>query len=190
MGQDRQGQSQLMAQAVSANVRQLRARAGLTLQALADRAGIGKSTLALVESGGGNPSLDTLAALATALGVPVGTLVTTPTATVRLVRAGAGTHLEYADPRMSAELLASTGRRGITEVYWLQADAGGARTADAHVPGTIEHVLVVSGRMRIGPAEAPVELAPGDLLTFHADLPHHYEGLAPESRAVLLLDYA
>ena len=41
----------------------------MTLSALAARAGVAKSTVSLIERGQGNPSIDTVWALASALGV-------------------------------------------------------------------------------------------------------------------------
>jgi transcriptional regulator with XRE-family HTH domain len=52
--------------------------AGLSLTELARRAGIAKSTLSQLESGAGNPSVETLWALAVALGVPFSRLVDLP----------------------------------------------------------------------------------------------------------------
>ena len=56
---------------VAANIRTLRARQGLSMGQLAARAGMSKGTLSKLESGDGNPTLDTLAALASALSVPL-----------------------------------------------------------------------------------------------------------------------
>ena len=52
---------------VSLSLRRERARAALSLTELARRAGIAKSTLSQLENGSGNPSLETLWALGTAL---------------------------------------------------------------------------------------------------------------------------
>ena len=52
-----------------------------------------------------------------------------------------------------------------------------------------EHLLVTAGRMEVGPLDAPVTLAPGDLASFAADVPHAYRGLEPGSAAVLVMDY-
>lgn len=43
-----------------------------------------------------------------------------------------------------------------------------------HATGTIEHLLVSSGRLTAGPADAPADLHPGDLLAFAGDAPHLY----------------
>src|SRR5256885_15741486 len=55
---------------IAASIRRERERAGLSLSELAKRAGIAKSTLSQLESGLGNPSVETLWALGGALGVP------------------------------------------------------------------------------------------------------------------------
>ena len=52
-----------------------------------------------------------------------------------------------------------------------------------------EHLLVTAGRMEVGPLDAPVELGPGDLATFAADVAHAYRALEPGSAAVLVMDY-
>lgn len=52
-----------------------RARTGLSLAEVARRAGIAKSTLSQLESGNGNPSLETLWALCVALDIPFAQLL-------------------------------------------------------------------------------------------------------------------
>ena len=72
---------------VATNIRRLRQQAGLTLAELAAEAGLGKSTLAQLESGRGNPSVETLWAIAAALRVPFGRLVEEEGPALRVVRA-------------------------------------------------------------------------------------------------------
>jgi quercetin dioxygenase-like cupin family protein len=43
--------------------------------------------------------------------------------------------------------------------------------------------------MRTGPADAPVELGPGDYATFRGDVPHLYEALEPGTWAVLVMEH-
>ena len=52
---------------IAASIRRERDRSGLSLTELAKRAGIAKSTLSQLESGVGNPSVETLWALGVAL---------------------------------------------------------------------------------------------------------------------------
>ncbi len=60
---------------VAHNIRLLRERRGLSLAELARRAGLAKQTLSRLEQGSGNPTVDTLFAIAEALRVPVTRLV-------------------------------------------------------------------------------------------------------------------
>jgi transcriptional regulator with XRE-family HTH domain len=62
-----------MADVFGARLKELRRRAGITQQALAQSAGLSVSTVARLEQGG-RPAPETVALLARALGVPVGSL--------------------------------------------------------------------------------------------------------------------
>jgi len=174
---------------VAANVRALRAAADLTLPELAERTGLGRSTLAQIESGRANPSMETVWAIASALGVPFGRLVEPATPPVRVVRAGQGVHLALAESGLETRLLATSPRRGSFELYVMEGEPGRPRTAAAHAPGTVEHLLVMRGTLRAGPSAATEDLETGDLLTFAADVEHRYEALAAGSRALLVMDY-
>ncbi len=89
-----------------------------------------------------------------------------------------------------ARLLATSARRGSTELYLLEIEPGAARHAEPHIAGVVEHVLVLDGTLRAGPEAAPVTLEPGDLASFSGDAPHRYEAVAPGTRALLWMDYA
>ena len=177
------------AMTLAANLRLLRARANFTLADLAARAGIGKSTLAQLESGKANPSIDTLFSLAVALGVPLGHLFAASTPEVRVVRRKEGIPLDSSNHTFHAELLATSGRHGTVEIMSLEMRHGATRVADPHIRGTVEHILVYEGRLRTGPVDHPVDLDPGDFVSFDADVPHCYEALEKPTRWVGVLDY-
>jgi transcriptional regulator with XRE-family HTH domain len=174
---------------VADSVRDHRTRAGQSLAELAAAAGIGKSTLHAIEAGDANPSIETLWALARALGVPFGELLDPPPPSVRVVRAGEGPRVDSEGSNMVAHLVATTARGARTEWYTLDLVPGRSRMADAHTSGTVEHVLVVAGRLRVGPEDEPVVLAAGDLATFRGDVAHRYDTLEEGTRALLLLEY-
>jgi transcriptional regulator with XRE-family HTH domain len=178
--------------AVAGNVRTLRLEAGLTLAELAAAAGLGKSTLAQLESGRANPSVETLWAIGAALQVPFARLVEERRPAVEVVRI-------IDAPVMHAEetagwagrLIAASPRRGTFDLYAIDLEAGAVRHADAHHSGVVEHFLVVSGRLRVGPRSdpvGPVELGPDELVTFAADVPHVYEAIET-TRGILLMSY-
>src|SRR2546423_9773699 len=75
---------------IAASLRRERRRTGLSLAEVARRAGIAKSTLSQLESGSGNPSVETLWALSVTLDVPFAQLVDPPRPRVKVIRAGEG----------------------------------------------------------------------------------------------------
>jgi transcriptional regulator with XRE-family HTH domain len=175
--------------AIAASLRRERDRAGLSLTELARRAGIAKSTLSQLESGTGNPSVETLWALGVALGVPFSQLVDPPAPQVRVVRAGQGPRIPAEQSAYAGTLLATGSPHARRDIYIIDQEPGTIRQADAHIPGSVEHLVVAAGRMRVGPAGAPVELGPGDYATFRGDAPHCYEALEPGSWAVLVMEH-
>src|SRR5438309_12088082 len=62
-------------EAMAGNVRGLRVAGGISLDRLAESSGVGRSTLARLEAGQANPTIETLFAIADALRVPLGDLV-------------------------------------------------------------------------------------------------------------------
>lgn len=174
---------------VADNVRALRDDAGLTLPELATRTGLGRSTLAQLESGRANPGIETLWAIARALGVPFGRLVEPAAPSVRVVRAGGGVRVHAEAGAFLVRLLSTSPRRGSFEIYVIEAEPGSSRGAEPHTRGLIEHLLVTAGRLRAGPLLAPQEVGAGDLLSFAGDVDHVYEALSPRTSALLLMDY-
>lgn len=174
---------------VAGTVRDLRTTAGRSLGDVAAAAGIGKSTLHAIEAGDANPGVETLWALARALGVPFGELLDPPPPAVRVVRAGTSPRVASEVATMQVHLLLATGRASRLEIYQVDLQPGPLRDADAHGEGTVEHLLVTGGRLRAGPIGATEDLEVGDLVSFPGDRAHRYEALAPDTRAVLLLEY-
>src|SRR5919106_1185133 len=105
---------------VAANVRALRMQAGMTLAELATAAGLGKSTLAQLESGRANPSVETLWAIAAALQVPFARIVEEQRPALRVVRARDVPAMRSAEtPGWAGRLLSASHRRGSFDLYAL-----------------------------------------------------------------------
>ena len=174
---------------IAAALRRERERVNISLTELARRAGIAKSTLSQLESGMGNPSVETLWALGVALDVPFSRLVEPPNTAVRVVRAGDGPRIRSEHAEFAATLLSSGPAHVRRDVYLMELEPGTVRTAEAHTARSVEHVVVGTGRLRVGPEQEPVELGPGDYATFPGDVPHRYEALAPGTFAVLVMEH-
>ncbi len=187
---DRPGDAAVIVARVAENVRNMRNRNGLSLSELATRAGVSKSTLSQLESGSANPSIETLWAIASALGVPFAQILEPREPEVRVVRRGEGIRIDAEDATFHARLLGSRSGRGAFEVYVLSCEPGTAHVARPHIKGAIEHLYMLEGRLLVGPIDAAVEIEEGDLASFAADGEHRYEALTPGTRAVLIMDYS
>lgn len=175
--------------AIAAALQRERRRAGLSLAEVARRAGIAKSTLSQLESGAGNPSVETLWAISVTLDVPFAQLVDPPRPRVRVIRAGEGPALAAEHADYVATLLASCPPHARRDIYVVSAQPGTARESDPHPPGLIEHVVLSAGRALVGLADDPVELSPGDYVSYPGDLPHIFRALEPDTVAVLLSEH-
>jgi transcriptional regulator with XRE-family HTH domain len=173
--------------ALGANLRALRAERQLSLSELARRSGLSKGALSQVESGGGNPTIQTVFSLSNALQVPVSDLLTVREEPgLLLVRSAGLTVLSSTavDLRMLRRL--ATGP-GVLEVFDQRVRPGATQHSGGH-PGR-EHVVVTSGRLLAGPQDEPCELGPGDYLSLPGSQPHHYRALDGPVTSVLLLEY-
>jgi transcriptional regulator with XRE-family HTH domain len=175
-----------IADTVGSNLRRHRRAAGMSLGELAAAAGLGKSTLHALELGDGNPTLSTLWALATALGLPLGDLLDNAPAPTEVVRVGEGARID--GHSVHARLLHRLTAPGTVEVYELVIDSR-QQSSDPHLPGVRECLVVTRGAVRAGPADGPADLAIGDSIHHDAARPHVYEGLEPDSQALLLMLY-
>ena len=167
----------------SMNLRAL--RGDVSVLELARRSGVARNTITALERGDGNPTLDTLYALADALGVPLAALLEPAPASV-VVRAGEGTHVEGA--ALDAHLIDRFERPGVFgELYAIRFHVGEVRSAPPHPFGVEERLHLHAGRVRVGPADAVVELGPGDYASYSGSVPHVYEALEEASGTLLIL---
>ena len=171
------------------SLRRERGRTGLSLTELAKRAGIAKSTLSQLENGVGNPSLETLWALAQALGIPLSRLVDPPRAGIQVIRAGEGAVLHAEHAAYDAALLSSCPPGARRDVYRVIGQPGGPHLAPPHMPGTVEHLVLGSGRVLAGPEGEAIELGPGDYLRYPGDVPHVYDALEPNSAGIIIMEH-
>jgi transcriptional regulator with XRE-family HTH domain len=173
-------------QSVAVNLQKWRLRRGISVSALARAANVSKSTISEFERHNGNPSLDTLWALARALEIPLGFLFTEheDETGVRVVRHDSTTSMAFGHPGYASRLLAGWEVDGEIELYLTTIDAAACHDSDSHGAGVIERALVVDGRVEITVGDESVELRAGDLVSFPADRPHHYRAIGGPARLV------
>jgi transcriptional regulator with XRE-family HTH domain len=168
----------------------------MTLSMLAEQAGVAKSTVSLIERGQGNPSIDTVWALASALGVPFASLFhdESPAGDVTVVREDDGSVVAIdqagleTDGLVIRHMLTRTGG-SLIEIYTLVLDEGAVRHAEAHVNGLFEHITVSAGTVEISTDSFSETVSQGDLISFRADRSHTYRVIEGPVRLVSVHEY-
>jgi len=173
---------------IAHSLRHEREAARISVSELARRAGISKATVSQLESGVGNPSVETLWAIGDALGVPFSTLVDERSTAPRLIRLGDHAGVPSAASPYLATLLSAAAPGTRRDIYLIQAEPGEPRRSLPHHVGTTEHVVLLSGEAMIGPAGDPQLLHPGDYLSYAGDAPHVFEARRAGTSAVLVTE--
>jgi len=166
------------------NLTSLRRSRSLTQEQLAKAASVPRSTIANLESGSGNPSLQVLVKVARALASPIDELLSPPRAKVRkyakgeipeLRRAGRGVVMRPLVPEPTPEELLAL----------MELDEGGVMGGTPHLPGTREYFTLLDGHVEIVIAGTRFEVSAGEVLAFPGNVPHSYRNLArKKSRGV------
>src|SRR5688500_3314818 len=157
---------------VARNVRSARAAAGLSLDALAERAEVSKGALVALEGARGNPNFATLVRLADALGRSVSSLMEDAREEPVVVDADEVAPLWTGPSGGTARLLLTNPRPTPVEVWRWRLHPGERHDSHAHQPGVTETLTVVRGQMRLVIGDAVRPLRAGATTVFAADVPH------------------
>ena len=163
---------------IARNVRRFRGELGLSMGELAQRSGLSKQTILAVESSNGNPTVATVDSLADALGVSVRALMSELGSEVLLY---SGDSISWEEQGgIKVRQLDQAFGSGYVYNSLLRLDTNrGASHVRASTRGALRHCYVVDGRVRLGPATAPVQARGGDFVRFPADAPQVFEALTP-----------
>jgi rhodanese-related sulfurtransferase/transcriptional regulator with XRE-family HTH domain len=166
---------------VGQNLRTLRTQRALTLDGLAQRAGVSRTLLGQIELGKTAPSINVVWKIAQALEVPFSTLLAGPAKTeTTVLRRGKAKRLTSADGRFTSRALFPLDEPRTVEFYELWLAPHAREDADAHQPGTRENLVVTTGRLELKVGGEKYQLVAGDAILFRADVPHVYENMGNE----------
>jgi transcriptional regulator with XRE-family HTH domain len=177
---------------IAANLRRLRTTRRMSLATLATRADVARATLANLEQGRGNPTIETLWSLALGLGVAFSDLLEDRSETTTVVlRAEQGARVLGSAPggRLDLRLLDRIERGGLVEIFALFLPAGAEHLGSPHGAGVVERVYVHAGTITVGPAADPITLGPGDYARYSGDGPHVYRSGDEDCHGMLLVGY-
>ena len=156
-------------------VKQRREALGFSLRTLAARSGISSSMISDIERGAKSPTVITVVRLAQALEVSAASLVegTSPAPRISILRRDEGAGGEH-PARWKSLGPASPGSR-IDLVRFQIPPSTSLGQANAHAPGTVEHMHVAAGTVRVTVGDETAELAAGDSCSCRTDVPHEVE---------------
>ena len=161
-------------QLVARNVRRFRRERAMSLGELARKSGLSKQTLSKIEQGSGNPTVETLALLGAALGLPARRMLTEWGTPVYVQRQEEGHWLE--GPEWTERMLDETYGSGHVRTLLLRLERNPREpdVIEPHPAGTLHHLYVITGKLRTGPVSDPVDLVAGDFVRFPGDTAHRH----------------
>jgi transcriptional regulator with XRE-family HTH domain len=160
---------------LSANLRFLRQRRGLTQAQLAKLCGVPRSTVGQLESGSGNPTLSVLARLAAALQLSIEEILSAPHARCAVFPKGTlPTQSRGKSGSVTVHKLLPDAIPGM-EIDRIELSAGGRMTGIPHRPGTREYLCCEKGRITLWTEGEKHVLGAGDVAAFQGDQPHSYQ---------------
>ena len=169
-------------------VKQRREAAGFSLRVLAGRSGISPSMISDIERGTKSPTVTTVVRLAQALGVSAAALIDGGSGSpprIHVLRRGEGAGGEHPAPWESLGP-AATGSR-IDFVRYQIPPSTVLGPAAAHASGTMEHMYVAAGTVRVTVGDETADLVAGDSCSCRTDAPHGVENPDPLAEALIYL---
>jgi DNA-binding XRE family transcriptional regulator len=167
---------------VGNTIRELRQKHGLTIAEVAEQTGISRGMLSKIENAQTATSLETLAKLASALGISLSTLFrhyNVPNGSAQLVKNGAGMEVVRRGTKRghTYHLLAyDQGPTKLFEPFLITMDDASEVFPTFEHPG-IEFIYMLEGKIEYRHGQSTYLLEPGDALTFRGDVPHGPEKL-------------
>ena len=175
---------------VGQRLRAERERHGLSLRELARRLGMSPSAVSQIETGRSRPSVGTLYAIVTELGLSLdelfgsrrpGPVALVQPAAGRVQRAHTRKHIEL-DSGVRWERLTPTAEPATDFLYVVYEVGGASSGRGSHMRHAgREYGLVLSGRLRVALGfDEEHELGPGDSIAFDSRQPHRLENAGDE----------
>ena len=155
------------------NVTTLRKKRGLTQSRLAELSGATRASIALVESGSSNPTMEILIKLSRALQISLDELTSSPQADCFLTKAD---EVKVEGKRKGVQVRKILPEKaGPAQIDEIIIDPGAGLAGTPHVEGTREFFTCITGEFVISVLGKAYTVKPGDVLSFPGDKPHSYK---------------
>jgi len=156
------------------NIRKLRTSMRMTQARLAKKAGLPRATVALLESKRGNPSINSVVAIARAMGVGVDDLMNEERASATtIVKRADMRQTEMAEGRFMSTIVSPINSKHIL-MQEISMMPGCTCKGKPHPIGSQEYFLCNEGEATVVVDGDSNEVKAGDLIFFQGNLPHYY----------------
>lgn len=166
---------------IGTNLRQFRVNKGLSMESLSKQIGVSKLTLIKIERGEANPTLSVIWKIANGLNIPITALLSIES-DVSIARKKDGVKLISSNDVLIAEPLFHS--HDLMELYRGYLQPRGEYLSEAHRPGVMEFVTVMSGQLTVEVDGNTYHLDEYDSIRFKGDRPHKYAN--PSSSLTIL----
>ncbi|MFJ4623912.1 helix-turn-helix domain-containing protein [Streptomyces sp. NPDC088812] len=157
--------------ALSVNINRRRLLRGWSLRELSAATGISKALLSQIERGEANPTLDVVSRIAAVLDTDPVDLLRRSLREPEILRAD---ELAEPDGETAVNLLFEGHGHSRFEVYRSRLHPHAQSQVSSHGTGSVEHVMVVAGRVTLVVDEVPYDLRAGDSARFDGRASHYY----------------
>ena len=169
---------------VGAQIRRRRRERDLTLARVAELTGLNIGYLSQVENDKASPSLETLAALAAALDVPIAWFLLDQSVAPKVVRAAERPKRGLAGGKGSMTQVDGGVAR---DLAIFEGSMPPAHRTGFHAHPGDEHHIVLEGRIRITQGDSVVDAGPGDYVLLDGTLPHDAETIGDEPARLIIV---
>lgn len=158
---------------LSQNITKLRLSKNLSQLQLSRQANIPRSTLTNIESGVGNPSLNNLVRISSALGVSIEELLSRPRTDCQLIKSADVPVLNRSQGRVQLHKLLPDKIKGI-EIDRMVLAPEAIMGGHPHLDGTKEYLTVIQGEIIVHVAGDSFTVKQDDVFAFPGNQPHSY----------------
>jgi transcriptional regulator with XRE-family HTH domain len=167
--------------------RRRRKELGLALRPLAAKSGVSASMISEIERGTKSPTVSTLCRLADAMGIPVAVLIEAGRRESPRIRVARWAQARLPARKLSArvELTPALPGSNLEFVHYTVPPRTVAGPFAAHARGTIEHVHLLRGALRIACGDDEILLTAGDTCSCYTDVSHSFDNRMSRVAALL-----
>jgi transcriptional regulator with XRE-family HTH domain len=159
---------------IAHNLQYIRQHKNLSQNQLAKLSGVTRASIAQLETGTSNPSLEILLKLSTTLKISIDELISSPKAEVELIRSvDIPLELKSKEGIIVRKLLPHV----IPSTCFdeMKFEVNTVFSGSPHTHGTREYFVCLKGEIQIAVAGQSYHLNKGDVLSFPGDRPHSYK---------------